>query len=144
MDPGYKTGSSLSLGVEVTQDLRGNCEPELIDQHRLDRSSSQNGPSLNVQELCPVVFSQNPYGLGKVYACVSNDVRFGRLKRDVALSLQPFCLTLQFLFSFLCCENDRLPPVLPRVQHGMFQIDLSSPSYNCPDGFTLPFRQEIP
>src|SRR5216683_4000510 len=105
MDPGCKTGSSLSFGVKVTYDLGGNCEPELIDQHRLDRTSGQNGPSLNVQKLCHVVFPQNPYGFGKVYACISDDVRFGRLKRVVALGLQPFSLTLQFLFSLLRCEN---------------------------------------
>src|SRR5207245_2129835 len=99
MNPGYKTESSLSLGVKVTHDLGGNCEPEFIDQHRLDRPPSQSGPSLNVQKLCPVVFPQNPYGFGNVYACIANGIRFGGLERDVALGLQPFCLTLQFLFS---------------------------------------------
>src|SRR2546428_2191218 len=133
MEPGYKTGSSPSLGVKVTHDLRGNCEPELIDQHRFNRTSSQDWPSLNVQKICPIFFPQKPYGFGEVYAGISNGVRFGRLKRPMALCLQPFCLTLQFLFSFLCCKNDWLPLVLLRVDQGVFQIDFSSPSYNCPD-----------
>src|SRR5207249_4891650 len=141
MDPSYKTRSSSSLGVKVTHDLRGNSKPDLINQHRLDSATCQDRPALDIQQLCLVVSLQNPYGLGKVYTCVSNGIRFGRLKRVVPVGFQPFCLILKLPFSFSCGKNDRFPLVLLWVEYGMSQIDLSATSYNCPDRLTTP--QEI-
>src|SRR5439155_27078173 len=40
-------------------------------------------------------------------------------------------------------KNYGLPLVLLRVEHSVFQINFCSPSYNCPDGFTIPLCQEI-
>src|SRR5438094_9143586 len=143
MDPRYKTRSSSSLGVKVTHNLRGNSKPDLVGQHRLDSATCQDRPALDVQQLCLVVSLQNPYGLGKVYTSISNGIRFGRLKRVVAVGFQPFCLILQLPFSFSCGKNDRLPLVLLWVEHGMVQIDLSATGYNCPDGFTITFPHWI-
>src|SRR5206468_5652865 len=141
MDPRYKTRSSSSLGVKVTHNLRGNSKPDLVEQLRLSSVICQDRPVLDVQQLCFVVSLQNPYGLGKVYTCVSNGIRFGRLKMVVAVGFQPFCLILQLPFSFSCGKNDRFPLVLLWVEYGMSQINLSATSYNCPDGLTTP--QEI-
>src|SRR5438094_5285705 len=141
MDPRYKTRSSSSLGVKVAHNLRRNCKPDLVDQHRLDSAPCQDRPALDVQQLCLVVSLQNPYGLGKVYTSISNGMRFDSLKRVIAVGFQSFCLILQLPFSFSCGKNDRFPLVLLWVEYGMSQIDLSATSYNCPDGLTTP--QEI-
>ena len=58
------------------------------------------------------------------------------------LSAKLFRLILQPFLSFPRGKKDRLPLLVLRVEHRVFQINLSSAGYNCPDGFTIPFPQE--